>query len=382
MVYQVVIEGWRFLPHSYSIVNQFQCLELLKRENINIFHKDLAYFKDNWSTYNNLFDSSDDIKLRNLEIPHIHQASDITLRIAYPYNFELSKSKRTCVFITSELGYINDRSLWLNCSLEEAHRKFDVTLITPSNWSKSGLIQSGADLDRIVVVPHGIDPSIYRPLLEDERKLLRKQHGIDNDFVFLSIGSMSYNKRMDLVMKAFFRVLEKHPNARLVLKGLDSLYPSQNDLHAVIKNFMTEDEMNRIVGRITYIGSPMSFSELAKLYQIADAYISPYGAEGFNLPVLEAAACGLPVICTKGGSTDDFTNSSFALHIDSQIVHPFWDNAAIFLDASLEHLTELMYFVIERESFRNSAKIEGVNFVRENFTWKNVVDRLLNIFDL
>ena len=46
--------------------------------------------------------------------------------------------------------------------------------------------------------------------------------------------------------------------------------------------------------------------------QAADVYVSPYHAEGFNLPVLEAVACGIPVVVSAGGSTEDFTHPAFA----------------------------------------------------------------------
>lgn len=382
MTHQMVVEGWRFLPHSYSIINQFQCLEILKRREIDLFHQDLPYYKKDWTRHNNLFSLNDEMALEQIQPPSNNQVADVTLRIGFPYRFDLSNSKRTYIFITSEESYVSNESMWLNSSLEEAHSNFDVVLITPSNWSKNGLIRSGADPARIVIVPHGIDPTIYKPLPVEERTLIRKQFGIDNNFVFLSVGSMAYCKRMDLVMQAFARVAEREPNARLVLKGLDNIYPSKNDLTAMVKRFLNDRETNLVLERLTYIGLPLPFSEVAKLYQMADAYVSPYGAEGFNLPVLEAAACGLPLICTKGGSTDDFTNSDFALHIDSQLVKPDWNDFAIWLNADLDHLVELMNFVITQDSFRNSAKINGSNFVHQNFTWKHIVDKLLNTLEL
>jgi len=382
MKYQMTIEGWRFLPHSYSIINQFQCLEILKRENIELFHQDAPYLKESWTRHENLFSTSDEISLAKLQNPRINQISDVTLRIDFPFRFDLTTSKRTHVFITAEIGYLPNEFLWCNCSLEEAHRNFDVTLITPSNWSQKGLLHSGADPKRIKVVPHGIDPNIYKPLPDQERELLRNQFGLKDNFVFLSVSALTHNKRIDLLMKAFAKVVAKYPNARLVLKGLDSIYTSQEALIKIIKKYLNEKETELVLERLTYIGLPLPFSEVAKLYQMADAYISPYGAEGFNLPVLEAAACGLPVICTKGGSTDDFTDSDFALHINSQLVVPHWDEEATWLDPDLEHLTELMHFVIEKDDFRNSAKIKGSTFAHQNFTWKNAVDKLLNALEL
>lgn len=382
MTYKMTVEGWRFLPHSFSIINQFQCLEILKREEIELFHQDAPYFKDYWTCHENLFSPNDETALRQIHPPNIDQISDATLRIDYPFRFDLSNSKRTYVFITSEQSYVANDALWLNCSLGEAHRNFDVSLITPSNWSKNGLINSGADISRIAVVPHGIDPNIYKPVTAVERSLLRKQFGFEDNFLFLSIGSMSDNKRIDLIIKAFARVVEKYPSARLILKGLDNIFTSRNSLINTVRNFLTDSEASWVIERLTYLGNPLPFSEVAKLYQMADAYVSPYGAEGFNLPVLEAAACGLPIICTKGGATDDFTNSDFALHIDSQLVVPSWNESAIWLNADLDHLVELMHFIIEKDGFRESARIKASEYVLQNFTWQHVVDKLLNILQL
>lgn len=382
MTYKLTIEGWRFLPHSYSIINQFQCLEFLRREKIELFHQDFPYHKDTWVPHEHLFSPVEELALSNISSPAIDQLSDVTLRISYPFCLESSKSKRTYVFITSEESYIDKQAMWLDCSLAEALKKFDIVLITPSNWSKNGLINSGADPNRIEIVPHGIDPNIYKPLLATERLLLRKQFGFENDFVFLNIGAMSINKRIDLVLKSFAKVLEKYPNSRLVLKGIDSIHSSREGLIYSLKNFLTEEEARLVIDRLTYIGVPLPFNEIAKLYQIADAYVSPYGAEGFNLPVLEAAASGLPIICTDGGSTDDFVNSDFALRIESQLVTPDWNDEAIWLSPSVEHLIELMYYVIEKDSFRIDAQVNGASFVHQNFTWSHVVDKLLDVFKL
>lgn len=380
MTNKMIVEGWRFLPHSYSIINQFQCLEILKRKEIELFHLDSPPYRSDWVSYNNLFNPIDGIALASIRSPSLNQFSDVTLRIEFPFRINLSNSKRTYVFMTSEKGYVPSYHLQPNCSLEKAHRDSNIVLITPSNWAKAGLERSGADSSRIKVIPHGIDPNIFKPLPEEERILLRKQLGLDG-FIFLSVGALNGAKRTDLVLKAFARVLEKYPEARLVLKGLDNIHKSKDWLN-MARGFLTETETKHAFDRMTYIGDSLPFSDVAKLYQIADSYLAPYSAEGFCLPVLEAAACGLPVICTKGGATDDFTNSDFTLSIDSQIVEITGEDPAICLDPNLEHLVDLMHSVIERDSFRKSAKTNGSSFVHQNFTWKHVVDKLLNTLEL
>jgi len=377
----LVVEGWRFLPHSYSIVNQFQCLEFLKRrDRVNLFHRDVAYYNPNWQMLEGIFRVEDENKLRN--IPQPKQDGDVTFRIKYPYNLAPAQSKKTFVFATSEMLAVPPFMLENGKSLEENHKDSDVVIITPSQWSKRGFLNSGADPDRVVVIPHGVDPQIYYPVESKKRSKLRNDLGWDESFIFLNISSMLVCKGIDILLKAFAQVVENYPQTKLVLKGLDSLYYSQNILEDILEN-LTFGELENILPRLSYIGDSLSFVEIAQLYQGADVYVSPYLSEGFNMPVLEALACGLPVICTKGGPTDDFTNPDFALNIESQLgymdfLEGFEDSLA--LKPDLGHLVELMIKSIEDEDFRQQAKSNAAKFVAESFTYEKVVDRLLILF--
>ena len=201
-------------------------------------------------------------------------------------------------------------------SLAEACRSGDALIVTPSKWSREGFIHSGAEPDRVVIVPHGIDASIFHPISSVGTRGACATNGAGTDFYFLTLGAMTGNKRMDALFKAFAIVAQKHPHVRLIAKGLNALYPSRDLLRAQTRS-LTSTEISLIQPRTTYLDQTLSFADMAKLYQTADAYISPYSAEGFNMPVLEAIASGLPVICTRGGPTDDFTVDDFALRVDS-----------------------------------------------------------------
>jgi glycosyltransferase involved in cell wall biosynthesis len=118
---------------------------------------------------------------------------------------------------------------------------------------------------------------------------------------------------------------------------------------------------------------------MARFYQMSDAYVAPYLAEGFNMPVLEAIACGLPVICTGGGATDDFTRDDFAMRIGSQAKTITLAPGVIGkeLHPDQDHLIELMRHVIDDPSFTARALKAGPEFVRGHYTWTHVVDQLL-----
>src|SRR5262249_32741886 len=137
----------------------------------------------------------------------------------------------------------------------------------------------------------------------------------------------------------------------------------------------------RVAAKLIYNGDTYSSRMMADLLRAADAYVSPYLAEGFNLPVLEAAACGVPVICTGGGPTDEFTEESFAQRIRSIPVrikvgpHDVGDC----LEPDIDHLVELMREAVRERDSGTRRAAAGAAYVSENFTWERVTDRLLEV---
>ena len=135
------------------------------------------------------------------------------------------------------------------------------------------------------------------------------------------------------------------------------------------------------MSRILYIGDHLSYAKIAQIYQGADTYVSPYLAEGFNLTILEAAACGLPIICTEVGPTDDFTHPDFALRISSQFQPTIIDSETMFmLRSSWEHLVSLMEMVMENHIWRDRARQIAPNYVLQRFTWTHIVEQLFQVF--
>jgi glycosyltransferase involved in cell wall biosynthesis len=167
---------------------------------------------------------------------------------------------------------------------------------------------------------------------------------------------------------------------RLVAKGLNALYPSLDLLKAQTAS-LTYAEISLIQPRITYLEQTLRFADMAKLYQMADAYISPYSGEAFNMPVLEAVASGLPVICTRGGPTDDFTTDDFALRVDSVCVS--WqqtaDASGFMLQVDFDHLVHQMMVAVESAELAGKTRVAGPAYVAAGFTWKHVAQRLLRV---
>jgi glycosyltransferase involved in cell wall biosynthesis len=372
----LLVEGWRSIPHSYALVNQYQLLELLRqRDAVRVLHRDLPFHDADWRAQRGILDEADERLIAAIPSPAAGEPADASYRIGFPYDFCRPAAPRSLVFATSEYGFVPEHAVAPAGPLRDALRASDCVLVTPSSWSREGLLREGAAPERVAVVPHGADLRVFRPLPPAERAALRAALGLDS-FTFLTVGAATLNKGSPLLFKAFAALLERHPDARLVLKGLDALYPSREFVPGAGAS-LTAAERERVQPRLVYLGETWDARRLATLYQAADAYVSPYLAEGFNLPVLEAAACGTLAICTAGGPTDDFTTEEFALRIGSRRAPAPQSPRGILLQPDAAHLAELMLRAVETPSLRERARAAGPRHVAAGFTWRHAAERLL-----
>lgn len=373
---KILVEGWRFLPHSFATVNQFQCLELMKHPSLELYHRDVPYWNPNWQPVHGLLRPEQEQALRDIPAPPDHVEFDAILRTGCPFDFSPGESARTVTFATCEFGRLS-ADVVASGTGPGFPMHVDNRVITPSNWSRDGLVRSGIDPAIITLVPHGFDPEIFAPPTPSERTSLRRKFGWENYFVFLNISAMTANKGIPDILAALHELSPQYPDARLVLKGLDSLYQSAAALNRYLGP-MPQSLQNELKARVAYLGGDRTFREIAELYKAADAYIAPYQGEGFNLPVLEALACGLPVICTAGGATDDFTTAECALRIKSATMTTGDPNNPdmIYLKPDRQHLASLMRDIISDDEWRMHARRLGPEYVRESFTWKQAGAKL------
>jgi glycosyltransferase involved in cell wall biosynthesis len=371
----LLVEGWRNIAHSYAIVNQFQCLELLKIPDLRLMHRDVPYYGEHWQRMQGLFPPAAESAIATIPVAPADAPADAILRISFPYNCAPSQYRRTGVFGTSEFGYLPDDHLVPRQSLRMLAADSDIVFLVPSRWSRNGFLRSGANPRQVEVVPHGFDPAIYYPPAHASSVT-----AASGTFTFLTVGSMSSNKGLPLLLKAFAAVAQKFPHARLVAKGLGALYPSR-DLKDLAVKQLTTAETYQVRDRLTYIGETLSFEQMADLYRVADVYVSPYSGEGFNLPVLEAAACGAVIICTSGGSTDDFTRPEFTLPIEATLREEQFAAGAqgLILRPDFDHLVHQMSLAIESPQYRAQARIDGPAFLSSQFTWRHAVEQLIKV---
>jgi glycosyltransferase involved in cell wall biosynthesis len=374
------VQGWTGINHSYAMVNQYQLLELAKNTSINLRYLELAVHDGRWSKENigAGFSPEEQQWLANLK-PRQDEAVDAIYRIHTPNTLAQADCK-VITFLVTEFG-LDDKCFVSGVDFKSYVANGNL-IATPSNWSRDRIVEYGFDAESVFVVPHGVDREKFKPFLPWERVKARTELGYgSDDVVFLNVGGPIWNKGLDLVLEAFFAVRQKHKNARLLIKDQQALY----GISAVtmIQKLVTDGKItldNDDIASIRIIPKTLSIEQLRQLYGIADYYVSPYRGEGFNLPVIEAIACGIKVIVTDGGSTDDFCDEHTSIKIPSiklRNTTVYGHFVGAYLDPDLDALVQIM-------GRCSSAKIndsDSLKFGRidmlEMFTWKRAAELML-----
>jgi glycosyltransferase involved in cell wall biosynthesis len=147
---------------------------------------------------------------------------------------------------------------------------------------KSGLKYIGP------IIPHGVDCVCYRPLSGADRTKARSMFGIRERFVIGTVGAHTIRKRLDRVVDAFARFLQRGYDGALLIKTDRTLSLDEIDLEALAKR-------SGVDHMVSFITQELSDEEMNELYNAMNLYINLSEWEGFCIPVIEAMACSIPV---------------------------------------------------------------------------------------
>ena len=226
-------------------------------------------------------------------------ATDVTVRHCWPPRFAPSSGPLVQI-LPWEWGALP--SAWLP-GLRHADE-----IWAPSRYVEAVYRNSGVEA-ATAVVPDGVDTELFRPglaplALPGERC-----------FRFLFVGGTIFRKGIDILIEAYLREFSGNEDVCLVVKdhGTASVYRGQN-MKSAIERLAAESSGPRIV----YLDATLDDEELARLYDTCDVLVHPYRGEGFGLPMLEAMACGRPVIVPRGGACLDFCSERTALFVEAR----------------------------------------------------------------
>ncbi len=364
---RVLIEGWRGVPHSYCVVLMHTCAELLERGDCDVRFIERPLYDPTWKRISGVLAGDGDARVAAIPPPEAGWEPRVIVRGDYPMRMDPHATARVVAVGTTEFGMAVPGAVG-GADLKRVDGR-RVVIATCSNWSRDGFLRSGAPGKGVALVPLGVDTSTFRPPTPRERAAAREWVGVDpSRFVFLSLGAMTENKGVGSILAGFGQTVLERPRAALVLKGLSGMYASEQRVLSVLDTFPPE-AWPVIHGNLRFMGEALSLADMARLYHAADAYLAPYTAEGFCMPALEASACGLPVLCTKGGPTDEFLPKAGNIFIasDRQPYRNEPQKTGLFV--RMPAVLEAMKRVMSDAPLRAAALREGPRNARDKYTW-------------
>jgi glycosyltransferase involved in cell wall biosynthesis len=245
----------------------------------------------------------------------------------------------------------------------------------PTDWGRSVLIANGIRPDRIRVIPEAVDGNVFHTHG-------RRPYSKDRPFRFLSIGKYEQRKSLDETIEAFAQVYANTPAIELIIK---SNYFANHDQKLQQLKTKTKDLNN-----VSLLWGEMPATELAELYRSCDAFVLPSKAEGWGLPLIEAAASGLPIVTTMySGHTE------FLQHIRDSVLPVTYtmgpvtcaeyqsyypdssNNWGTWARPDVVSIANAMQTVCrEYQDFFESACANSFT-IRRTFTWQNSVDQAI-----
>lgn len=359
------VQGYLGAGHSWSIVQQEITRQLIKK----------GHQVDLYST-NGLDHFPEDLK--NYLKPNLTGPFDFQLSYTAPHNWpkylpvNRAKNKKQ----PNRFGYWCYEFDYLPKGMCKYYLATDL-ILTPSSFTKDGFVRGGVPEDRVVIVPHGINPDNYSS--KDLYPLKTKK-----SFKFLICAGQPHSRKgFSETFEAYFKAFTKKDNVCLVAKISTKKITSafEVDVVQILKDlsrrYPNHPEVELITAHIPDINS---------LYNSCQAYWLASKAEGFGMPYLEAMAANKLVIATRYSGHLDFLNDKNSLLVDGKVVKAdlsaqYWtpDARNGWFKIDMESAVSQLRKAVEKYNDLMLEFNPEMKKTTEKLTWSNVTDQIIGL---
>jgi len=226
-------------------------------------------------------------------------------------------------------------------------------IISISKSTKRDIIQYlKIPSDKIKVIYHGIDRT-FRPLKESDLSYIYRELNLDNRYKYiLHVGADTLRKNFATLLKAIRKLVDNYnlKNIKLIKIG---------KINNNTRNLIGSLNLEQYVKVVYFVPE----EDLVKFYNLAEVFVFPSLQEGFGFPVLEAMACGCPVITSNTSSLPEVVGDA-GIMIDPKDIKGF---------------AGAIYNVLADESFRKELSKKGLKRAKK-FTWEKCAKETLNVY--
>ncbi|TNF54560.1 glycosyltransferase family 1 protein [bacterium] len=221
--------------------------------------------------------------------------------------------------------------------------KWGRRIVVPSRFVKREVLNYlDIKSNLIDIIPPGYDKALFKPLDEEFKKDFLKKYGLEEPFI-LFVGSLFPYKNIKTLLKTFLEVQGRIPHS-LVVAGKIELSQEKLPEHK----------------RIHYLDYVQP-KDIPGFYSYADICVHPSLVEGFGMTIVEAMACGTPVISSNGGSLPEVVGE-----------------AGILFDPSdSQQLGERLLTVIYNKSLQKEMRLKGFQQVKQ-YSWERTAKGIVH----
>ncbi len=256
-------------------------------------------------------------------------------------------------FILFPASFRRLNRLYLSHLTRLSVKEADMVIAVSQNTKRDLVRLFGLDEEKVCVIYHGTNES-FQPIASHPLENFRKRRGLPESFI-LFVGTMEPRKNLERLLEAFAQVKKdsKLPH-KLVIAGPRGWF-SEKTL-AAAERLGLEDEV--------LFSGYIPQKELPFWYNAAQAFVYPSLYEGFGLPVMEAMACGVPVITSNTSSLPEVVGEA-GVKID-----PY----------SVEELSRALQEVLTNKDLRSALIDKGLAQAKK-FSWRKAAQETLAAYE-
>jgi glycosyltransferase involved in cell wall biosynthesis len=248
-------------------------------------------------------------------------------------------------FTPALVNYLNNVVPW---SVERATH-----ILADSQATKDDLMNIwGVTAEKVTVLYSGVSGR-FRPVTDNKQlSAVRQKYDIGDAPYLVSVSTLQPRKNFQMLIRAFKPVAAEQPHNLIIAGGKGWLY----------EEMLAEVEKQGLEGRVKFIGF-VADGDLPALYSEASLMVFPSLYEGFGLPLLEAMACGVPVLSSNSSCLPEVAG-------EAAVLLPPTDQ-----DAWSQSMNDLLSNSSQR------ARMVAAGFLQaRKFTWKKAAVQLQAIY--
>ena len=227
-------------------------------------------------------------------------------------------------------------------------------------------------------IPHAVDINNYHPLSVKEKSELRAKWGLQGKFVIGSVFRNQGRKMADRMIKSFSIFAKDHPDAILFMHSDPFDGAAAFDINQLIVRYGIQ---NRCIFTGMNFFRGFTYKEMNEVYNVMDVFTLSTSGEGFGVPIIEAAACGIPSVITDYTTTKELITDNgkcgLGVPIKAEITGS-WNVERGVMDE--EKCAEAFTMMYDNPKMREEMGKIGVEKVKKHYSWDVIIpewDRLV-----